>query len=217
MLVIENKSTIQISTFLKKIACDQSGYEHDLDKVERKKNGVFLTNSIDTVENLIDIVTIDSDILKKNILEPSCGQGIIILKLLSDIYLKFPDILLISNFITNNIFFVDIQQEMVEKTKSNIRKLFSFLFDEDFNGSFNGIVWDFTDKASLTLSLFEDVKITPFSNLYKSFDYVIGNPPYVSLYGRRDKKENEQQRINYLNNYNQFPNYVKNGKLNLKM
>ena len=50
-----------------------------------------------------------------------------------------------------------------------------------------------------------------------TFDYVIGNPPYVTLYGRRDKKENEEQRINYLKNYNQFPSSVKNGKLNLVM
>ena len=77
--------------------------------------------------------------------------------------------------------------------------------------------WDFTDKVTPGLSLFDEVKITPFSNLYNSFDYVVGNPPYVTLYGRRDKKENEEQRINYLNNYHQFPSSVKNGKLNLVM
>jgi tRNA1(Val) A37 N6-methylase TrmN6 len=131
---------------------------------------------------------IDSEIFAKRILEPSCGQGIF-LKLLSDIYLKFPDDLLISNFISNSIFFVDVQEEMVEKTKSNIQKLYTFLFDKDFQGSFNGITWDFTDKVSSGLSLFDEVKITPFTNLYKTFDYVIGNPPYVTLYGRREKRK----------------------------
>jgi tRNA1(Val) A37 N6-methylase TrmN6 len=124
---------------------------------------------------------------------------------------------LISNFITNNIFFVDIQAEMVEKTQKNIQKLYTFLFDEDFQGEFNGITWDFTDKVSAGLSLFDKVKTTPFSKLYNSFDYVIGNPPYVTLYGRRDKKENEEQRVNYLHKYHQFPSSVKNGKLNLVM
>src|SRR5690606_698418 len=66
-------------------------------------------------------------------------------------------------------------------------------------------------------SLFEEVRETPFSELYNTFDYVIGNPPYVTLYGRRDKKQNEQQRVNYLKSYNQFPSSVKNGKLNLVM
>lgn len=217
MLVKELKSTGQISSFLDRIALGQNGYEQGLNKIERKKNGVFLTNSVDTVENLLDVVLIDSEIFEKRILEPSCGQGIFILKLLSDIYLKFPDALLISNFISNNIFFVDVQEEMVEKTKSNIQKLYTFLFNENFQGSFNGITWDFTDKVSSELSLFDEVKTTPFSNLYNSFDYVIGNPPYITLYGRRDKKENEEQRINYLNNYHQFPSSVKNGKLNLVM
>jgi len=217
MLVKELKTTGQISSFLKRIALSQNGYEQGLNKSERKKNGVFLTNSIDTVENLLDVVIIDSEIFGKRILEPSCGQGIFILKLLSDIYLKFPDALLISNFVSNNIFFIDIQDEMVEKTKSNIQKLYSFLFDENFQGLFNGITWDFTDKVSPGLSLFDEVKSTPFLDLYNSFDYVIGNPPYVTLYGRRDKKENEEQRINYLNNYHQFPSSVKNGKLNLVM
>lgn len=217
MLVKELKHIGQVSTFLKKIAVGQNGYEQGLNKIERKKNGVFLTNSVDIVENLLDVVIIDSDIFSKRILEPSCGQGIFILKLLSDIYLKFPDSILISKFITNNVFFVDVQNEMIEKTKSNIQKLYKFLFDEDFQGSFNGITWDFTDKVSAGLSLFDEVKTTPSSNLYNSFDYVIGNPPYVTLYGRRDKKENEEQRINYLNNYHQFPNSVKNGKINLVM
>jgi len=217
MLVKELKSTSQISSFLNRISLSQNDYEQGLNRKERKKNGVFLTNSVDTVENLLDIILINSEIFEKRILEPSCGQGIFILKLLSDIYLKFPDSLLISNFITNNIFFVDVQEEMVEKTKSNIQKLYTFLFNEDFQGSFNGISWDFTDKVSSGLSLFDDVKTTPFSNLYNSFDYVIGNPPYVTLYGRRDKKENEEQRINYLKNYHQFPSSVKNGKLNLVM
>jgi hypothetical protein len=91
---------------------------------------------------------IDSEIFAKRILEPSCGQGIF-LKLLSDIYLKFPDDLLISNFISNSIFFVDVQEEMVEKTKSNIQKLYTFLFDKDFQGSFNGITWILRTKFLL--------------------------------------------------------------------
>jgi tRNA1(Val) A37 N6-methylase TrmN6 len=217
MVVKETISINKISSFLNRMAFGQSDYEQNLNKKDRKKNGVFLTNSLDTVENLLDIVIVDSDFFSKRILEPSCGQGIFILKLLTDIYIKFPDSILISKFISNNIFFVDIQEEMVEKTKNNISELYSFLFDEDFKGSFNGITWDFTDKISSGISLFDEVRTTPFSELYNSFDYVIGNPPYVTLYGRRDKKENEEQRVNYLNNYHQFPSSVKNGKLNLVM
>lgn len=217
MLVKEKIKINEISTFLERIAFGQNGYEKSLNKSDRKKNGVFLTNSLITVENLLDIIVIDSEIFSKKILEPSCGQGIFILKFLTDLYLKFPDSLLITKFISDNIYFVDVQDEMVEKTKSNISELFSFLFDEVYTGSFNGITWDFTDKITTGKNLFEEVRTTPFSQLYNSFDYVIGNPPYVTLYGRRDKKENEEQRVNYLQNYQQFPNSVKNGKLNLVM
>ena len=217
MLVKELKSIKQISSFLERIAFGQYNYEQGLVQKERKKNGVFLTSSLATVENLLDVIVVDYDIFSKRILEPSCGQGIFVLKLLTNIYSRFPDSLLVSNFISNNIFFVDVQEEMIEKTKSNIEKLYNFLFEENFEGSFNGITWDFTDKIVSGNSLFEEIRNTPFSELYNTFDYVIGNPPYVTLYGRRDKKENELQRVNYLNNYHQFPSSVKNGKLNLVM
>lgn len=217
MIVKESISQSQISSFLERVVFGQSGFEQNMNKSERKQNGVFLTNSLSTVENVLNVVEINSEIINKRILEPSCGQGIFILKLISDVYQLFPDEQVISKFISSNIYFVDIQKEMVDKTTSNIKALYNYLFDESYKGSFNGIVWDFTEKASKRISLFDEQVFTPFVNLYESFDYVIGNPPYVTLYGRRDKKQNEEQRINYLKNYNQFPDSVKNGKLNLVM
>ena len=218
MLVQELKTGKQISNFLNKIACHQNGYEHKLSEENRKKNGVFLTNSLSTIEKIMNIVDVKDDIFSKKILEPACGQGIFILKLLMDIYEHFPDDVLMSIFISKNIYFVDIQKEMVEKTKSNIKKLYYYLFEKEYIGNFNGIVADFTTKnTAKNISLFDKNPETPFENLYNQFDYVIGNPPYVTLYGRRDKKENEEQRINYLRNYRQFPASVKNGKINLVM
>lgn len=217
MIVKELKSEHEIISFLDRIVVRQYNYEQDLSKLNRKKNGVFLTNSLYTVKNLLNVIEINESIFHKRILEPSCGQGIFLLKLLSDIYIKFPDKNLISDFISNKIFFVDVQDEMVQKTKSNIEILYKFFFDEKFEGEFNGITWDFTDKILYGKSLFEEIRHTPFTKLYKTFDYVVGNPPYVTLYGRRDKKQNEEQRVNYLSNYNQFPDSVKNGKINLVM
>ena len=218
MSVKELKTEKQVFDFLNKIACNQNGYEQRLNEESRKKNGVFLTNSLATVEKILNAVDIQNNIFSKKILEPACGQGIFILKLLADIYLHCPDEVLISTFISNNIYFVDIQKEMVEKTKLNIKKLYYYLFDKEYAGTFNGIVYDFTVKnTAKNVLLFDENPETPFENLYNQFDYVIGNPPYVTLYGRRDKKENEEQRINYLKNYRQFPDTVKNGKINLVM
>lgn len=218
MLHPKLKTRIQNSDFLKQIACKQNGYEQKLDKDKRKKTGVYLTNSLLIIENILEIIDIKDDILSKKILEPSCGQGIFILKLLADIYEEYPDDTLISTFISKNIYFVDIQIEMVEITKLNIKKMYYHLFDKDYTGTFNGIVYDFTKKEAVkNISLFDEVYEDPFKILYNQFDYVIGNPPYVTLYGRRDKKENEEQRINYLKNYRQFPISLKNGKINLVM
>jgi tRNA1(Val) A37 N6-methylase TrmN6 len=214
MLIKELKTENQISIFLSRIVVGQSGFEQGLKKIDRKQNGVFLTNSLMIVENILSVVEINSDIFNKRILEPSCGQGIFLLKLISDVYQVFPDEKLVSDFIANTIFFVDIEKGMVEKTIANIKTLYKFLFDEDYTSSFNAITWDFTDKVTVNSSLFDETKATPFTTLYNTFDYVIGNPPYVTLYGRRDKKQNEEQRVNYLKNYNQFPDSVKNGKLN---
>lgn len=216
MKIQELKTVNQISDFLEKIISGQLGFELNLNKTHRKKNGIFLTNSLSTVEKVLSAVEINSAIFSKRVLEPSCGQGIFILKLIADVYQKFPDEKLISGFISKNLFFVDIQNEMVQKTISNIKSLYYYLFEDYYLGDFNSITWDFTDKIG-TNTLFDEARETPFNTLYNSFDYIIGNPPYVALYGRRDKKENEQQRINYLTNYNQFPDYVKNGKINLVM
>ena len=106
---------------------------------------------------------------------------------------------------------------MINKTKNNICNLYQNLFDEQYTGKFNDFVYDFTDKVKIDFTLFNETKNKELENLLENIDYVIGNPPYVTLYGRRDRKKNEQQRINYLNQYKQFPQSVKNGKINYVM
>lgn len=217
MLLKEKKSDNEIIRYLDEVLLRQSGYEEKLNKIDRKNKGVFLTNSLSTIENILSVVKIDTEIFSKRILEPSCGQGIFILKLIADVYSLFPDEKLIASFIEKSIFFVDIQKEMVDQTSLNIRILYNYLFGITYIGSLNAIVSDFTLKDIGDYSLFSKISQSVFTDLYERFDYVIGNPPYVTLYGRRDKKENENQRINYLKNFAQFPSSVKNGKINLVM
>lgn len=214
---LRKRSLKEVDYILNQITCNQVINEQHYSKEFRKKKGVYFTNSHNILDNLLNVIRIDYSIFNKRILEPSCGEGIFIIKILTNIYIKYPDKNLITHFLSENLFFVDISEEMIEMTKNNIKRLFLFMFDEEYEGDLNGIVWDFTDKNNIQTNLFDVTKNTPFDKLYSSFDYVIGNPPYVTLYGRRDKKESEEQRIKYLQNYKQFPSSLKNGKLNFVM
>lgn len=213
------KDLVSINSFLHNLISSQSVFENNLEKRFRRGNGIFFTNRLETIDNILDIVSLDNGLLEKKILEPSCGQGVFLLKLISQVYFRYPHKDIISDFIQDNLVFVDIDNEMVNKTKSNLKQIFKFLFGSDYNGNFNSYNFDFTKKSILEDDLFfsKESNKHPLADWIGKIDYVVGNPPYVTLYGRRDKKINEQQRIYYLNNYKQFPAYVENGKLNFIM
>lgn len=182
----------------------QKKFEKELEHKDRKNNGVFFTNNTEVIDLILNNITINKYIFDKKILEPSVGNGIFLISLIIKISLKYNNKDTIHNFIENNLYFNDISKDSVNATKENIKDLFYVLFNEKYMGTFNDSVNDFTIKEN-NISLFE------------TFDYIIGNPPYVSLYGRRDQKKNEEQREYYLKNYNQFPDTLKNGKINLVM
>lgn len=199
---------------------NQTRYENNLELSHRKDLGIFLTNNIDTVDKILNIIDFeDKNIFSKKFLEPSCGNGVFIIRLLERLFRTTEDKIVISKFIESNIFFVDIDEKMIEKTKDNISNYFYYKFNESYSGSYNGFVFDFTQriKPKHNNSLFDSNLDVPLAEFLDDIDYVIGNPPYVSLYGRRDRKKNESQRIYYLNRYSQFPESLKNGKINYVM
>lgn len=181
--------------------------------LERKINGVFFTNDADIIDHVLECLPCDNSLFSMRILEPSCGEGIFLLKLIFKAYLIEPNKSLLSDFISQNIFFADVDLDMVQKSERNILEFYNYLFGEKFKGRLNSFCLDFTLKHKISLF--------PGPNeLYKhygEFDFILGNPPYITLYGRRDKKKNEEQRIYYLKNYNQFPSSLKNGKINYVM
>ncbi len=184
---------------------------------KRIKNAIFFTNDVATIDKIIGIIDF-STIETKKILEPSCGQGIIILRILDKFYQQNQSKNSIDKFIANNLIFNDLDIEMVEKTKENIQKMYFNWFNTTYEGVFQGFVSDFTLRNnSNNNTLFEQKNTIILEKFYGQIDYIVGNPPYISLYGRRDKKQNEQQRIDYLHNYQQFPTHLQNGKINLVM
>ena len=198
----------------------QQSFENNLKTPHRKDFGVFLTNNIKTVDKILDSIDFhDNNILSKKFLEPSCGNGVFIIRLLERLFDNINDRYLVQSFIESNIYFVDIDDTMIEATKANISELYQSKFGQKYNGKFNGVVFDFTQriKQKHNNSLFDTTLDVSLTKELDEIDYVIGNPPYVSLYGRRDRKKDETQRMYYLNRYSQFPNSLKNGKINYVM
>jgi tRNA1(Val) A37 N6-methylase TrmN6 len=213
------KTPLQIDNFLLELIAKQGELENQIEKDTKNRVGAFYTHKISTIDNIIAIVAINNNLFDKKILEPSCGQGILLLRLLVKVYQQFPSPEVIVNFIENNLIFVDINPQMVSLTQLNLQNLYQFLFEENYQGHFNGFEFDFTKKLSYSGGSLFGNSCPPhaLSRFLGKIDYVIGNPPYVTLYGRRDKKQSEAQRIYYLEHYQQFPSCLKNGKINYIM
>ncbi|MEA5534222.1 Eco57I restriction-modification methylase domain-containing protein [Crocosphaera sp. XPORK-15E] len=208
MTAISSQLDSQFSNFL----LQQSKLESYFCSIKKKLNGIFLTSNASIIDTVLVSIPDDISILSKSFLEPSCGQGVFFLNLIIKAYAIQPSASAISKFIQENLYFVDIDLKMLETTENNISKLFFDLFQEEYKGTFNSFCEDFTKINKTNPS-----KISNLTNLYNKIDFVIGNPPFVTLYGRRDKKQNEKQRIYYLSNYSQFPPSLKNGKINYIM
>jgi methylase of polypeptide subunit release factors len=216
---INQRAKEKPSDFLLEIISKQNSFEKMINKKNRKSNGVFFTNEVNIVNQVMSVIDFNHGVVKKNILDPACGNGIFLIRIIEEIYNLFPSQDIVKNFIKQNLIFVDIENKMVENTKCNIRKLYKHLFNTEYLETFNAYTYDFTQKFYKNChSLFRNTNTNhPLSKFMEDIDYVVGNPPYVTLYGRRDKKKNEEQRVRYLQDYAQFPSSVKNGKINLVM
>lgn len=205
--------TQELRTEFDKFLIKQAELERGFCNINKKLNGTFLTNNSVIIDSILESIPSNTSIFSKMFLEPSCGQGVFLIKLILKAYLTCRESNVIAKFIEKNLFFVDINPQLLEATKNNISDLYFYLFKKRYFGKFNAYCQDFT-KIESNLPLFENID---FSQLYGKFDFVLGNPPYITLYGRRDKKKNEEQRVYYLKHYKQFPNDLKNGKINYVM
>lgn len=178
----------------------------------QRQDGIFFTSQPYVLNSVLEKIPNDETIISFHYLEPSCGRGAFLIQLIIRAYLIKPSKELIEKFIQEKLYFIDIDPKMVEATEKNISELFAFLFQTEYCGIFNSFTSDFTRLEDSIGSSGKSLK-----SIYNRIDFVLGNPPYITLYGRRDKKKSEEQRIFYLNNYDQFPKTLKNGKINYVM
>ncbi len=117
--------------------------EKRMDTDKRIKNGIFFTNDVAIIDKMIGVIDF-STIETKKILEPSCGQGIIILRILDKFYQQNQSKNSMDKFIANNLIFNDLDIEMAEKIKENIQKMYFNWFNTTYKGVFQGFVSGFT-------------------------------------------------------------------------
>ncbi len=216
-MILSTVTSKNSALFFNDLLYSQKTFENSIALSVKKQKGIYLTNTLSIIDDILSIIDF-STIGDKKILEPACGQGIFVLRILNKVHELNNEKTFMDKFISENLIFNDVDTQMVEYTKAAISNFYFFLFDTPYKGIFQGYSSDFTRRNNQNKSdLFSVDTSIVLDKFYDKIDYVVGNPPYVSFYGRRDQKQNEQQRIDYLQNYNQFPAHVQNGKINLVM
>ena len=141
-----------------------------MNAIIKKQNGVVFTPQwvVDfIIEEILNSQKINGD---EKILDAGCGEGIFTIIAAQ----KFSELSgkKIEKVIEDNIYFTDISEEYIEKTKQNLQKLSKTKIKK-----YNAIADDFC-----------------FHNFDEKFDFIIGNPPYVRIQNLNDRKEQLQKK-----------------------
>ena len=183
-------------------------YEMMLHKTEKMKKGIFYTNDINIIKYMISNI----NVLCGKILEPSCGSGIFLIFIIEEIikqlkvknYSEFE----ILEYISNNMYANDIDKNAIMIAKTQIELLLKPLIN----------------KVKLKQEKFEfrGINFTNYDFVFEQekfdckFDLIVGNPPFVTMYGKRSKGMTEEKR-EYFNTFNFVKNKKGNNKFNLNM
>lgn len=185
-----------------------------------KSFGVFYT-PFNIADKIISKIKIDSNF---SYLEPSVGTGNFIILLIEKIRQTLPNISL--DNLLESIYGFDIDDEAIEICKLRVLlNLENYYFiDQLTYHKLNFYVTDFTVKAPVGFqflnnfnSVYQDSPQVLEIKNSKKFNYIFGNPPFITFYGRRSKKLLESHRRYYLDHYEFIPSSVMNGKLNSYM
>ena len=128
----------------------------------------FLKKHIDKEKNcVLELLDIKEG---EHILDAGCGEGIfatIAAQKFSKLSGKK-----IEKVIEDNIYFTDISEKYIKKTKQNLQKLSKIKIKK-----YNAIADDFC-----------------FHKFDEKFDFIIGNPPYVRIQNLNDRREQLQKK-----------------------
>lgn len=203
------------------------GREGDLSK--RKKEGIYYTPSYivgymvrRTLQPILDKCKTIRDLKKIKILDPACGSGSFLIKAVQVIYEKYLEfgnsggVWTKTEILLNNIYGVDLDVQAVEIARLNLlinacdkRTRLPELKNNIVNGNslLTGADTDlesYFDKDLLMKKTFDWKEKFPEVFKQGGFDVVIGNPPYISSYGRHAQKFDKEDIQFFLKSYSTF-------------
>jgi len=182
-------------------------YESQVPKDVKKDLGQFYTREDAVIEMMVNSI----DVLSGKILEPSCGSGLFLVKIIKRIIAELQknnkcaeDIL---DYICCNIHANDNDANAVMITEINILALLLPLIicarkenPKYVMKQLNITCEDFTKR-----------------NIFKQeYSVVVGNPPFVTMYGKRSRNMTEEKRA-YFNTFDFVQNKRGNNKFNISM
>lgn len=172
----------------------------------RKDYGQFYTKN----NNLINIIINKLDLLSGKVLEPSCGSGLFLVaiaKKIISIMRNNNNAENVLNYLLENLYGNDVDTNACQLAEINLITCVIPLIIEAINSNkeFRMKRFNITNKDFVTCG-----------NSFKNYSIVVGNPPYVTMYGKRSRNMNEAKRM-YFNTFDFVQNKKGNNKFNLSM
>ncbi|MCI6812564.1 MAG: TaqI-like C-terminal specificity domain-containing protein [Lachnospiraceae bacterium] len=173
----------------------------------KKDFGLFYTREDTILKMMVDSV----EVLSGEILEPACGSGLFLVKIIEKIVLELKrkgigaeEIL---DYICDNIHANDNDRNAVVIAEINMLATLLPL-----------IICAKRDNPNYVM---KPLKVTCLDftkkNIFKKeYSLVIGNPPFVTMYGKRSRNMTEEKRA-YFNTFDFVQNKKGNNKFNLSM
>lgn len=173
-------------------------YESTLNKKQKKDYGKFYTRENNVIDYMLDLANYNNDI----ILEPSCGSGLFLTSMIERLKKnnKYSDKEKL-DIIFNNFYAIDIDEFACKLTEINVLIKTIDLIKKVVKNC-NSLK---LNKLNIVCQNFIDYKELNKNNL------IIGNPPYITYYGKRSRNMTEEKR----KKFNQF-DFVINKKGNNK-
>lgn len=183
-------------------------YEKCLTKEFIKDYGLFYTRNNNITNNIIDNYITKLNYNSK-VFEPASGSGLFLTQLIERLKAESFGRENLIHFVFNGIYFNDFDKFACFLTEYNILHSMIKELSEEF------IINNNLSLRKLN-AYNEDFSMIDISKLPK-FDFILGNPPYVTLYGKMSRNMTNEKRIYYNSRYKFITDNKKNNKFNLIM